>query len=305
MLILLRHGRTVANAARRLQGRVDHPLDELGIAQAAAQAAVLGPVDRIVTSPLLRAVQTAAAVAAVSPGVEVEVDERFVELSYGEWEDLPLDDVPVEEWARWRKDPDFAPPGGETLGVLDERVRAACEELTPSADGGTVVVCSHVSPIKSAVAWALDVPFEATWRMHLDTGSRCHIVLRQGVPVLSALQHHRRGRLMRTADLAAVPRQGVTHDPHVLKRVLLGAGAVPHLTNLSQAELLAGQAVSGHAHVDMHEVFLVEAGAGTMTVDGDEVDLRAGVCVVVEPGEAHRIVQRGDAPLVLTYFGIA
>jgi quercetin dioxygenase-like cupin family protein len=110
---------------------------------------------------------------------------------------------------------------------------------------------------------------------------------------------------MHVADLAALPRQGVTHDPHVLKRVLLAAGAVPHLTNLSQAELHPGQVVSRHAHVDMHEVFLVESGAGGMTVDDTEVELRAGVCVVVEPGEAHRIAQRGDDPLVLTYFGIA
>jgi probable phosphoglycerate mutase len=186
MLILLRHGRTVANASRLLQGRVDHPLDEHGVLQASAQAAAIGPVDRILSSPLLRAVQTAEAVAARSPGVEIEVDERFVELSYGEWEDRPLSDVPAEEWARWRKDPDYAPPGGETLATLDARVRAACEHLVPAAEGERVVVCSHVSPIKSAVVWALDVPYDASWRMHLDTGSRCHIAIRAGAPVLAA-----------------------------------------------------------------------------------------------------------------------
>ena len=110
---------------------------------------------------------------------------------------------------------------------------------------------------------------------------------------------------MHTADLTTVAPEGVTHDPEVAKRVLVRNGAVPHLTTLSQAELRPGQSVSGHHHVDMHEVFLVAGGTGVMTVDGHEIELRAGVCVVVEPGERHRIAQRGDVPLVLTYFGIA
>ena len=60
-------------------------------------------------------------------------------------------------WSRWRADPTFAPPGGESLAAVGERVRDACADLADAADGGDVVVISHVSPIKAAIAWALGV----------------------------------------------------------------------------------------------------------------------------------------------------
>ncbi|MDP9465237.1 MAG: histidine phosphatase family protein, partial [Actinomycetota bacterium] len=75
MLILVRHGRTEANAARKLQGRLDLPLDEVGIAQVAGLTEWLGRPDRLISSPLLRARQTAEAFA-----VPYEVDERWTEL---------------------------------------------------------------------------------------------------------------------------------------------------------------------------------------------------------------------------------
>ncbi len=73
----------------------------------------MGPVDRVVASPLLRTRQTAAAF-----GAAVEIDDRFIELDYGEYDGLPLADVPAELWDRWRTDSDFAPPGGESLVAL-------------------------------------------------------------------------------------------------------------------------------------------------------------------------------------------
>lgn len=170
MLILLRHGRTKANASGLLQGRIDPELDELGVQQAAAAAAVIGQVDRVLASPLRRAQQTAAAL-----GQSVETDERFIELNYGDWEGKPVRDVPAATWQEWRNDLDFRPPGGETLNELGSRVRTGLADLAQEAQDQTIVVVSHVSPIKASVAWALGTSDETTWRLYLGQASICRI----------------------------------------------------------------------------------------------------------------------------------
>ena len=170
MLIMLRHGRTKANASGLLQGRIDPELDELGVRQAAAAAALIGPVDRVIASPLVRAQQTAAAL-----GQPVETDERFIELDYGDWEGKPVKEVPAETWAEWRATLDFRPPNGETLHELGTRVRAGLDDLAAEAVKKDIVVVSHVSPIKAAVAWALGTGDETTWRLFLGQASICRI----------------------------------------------------------------------------------------------------------------------------------
>jgi broad specificity phosphatase PhoE len=179
VLILVRHGRTALNATGRLQGRIDEPLDDLGSLQAKAAAERVGPVDELVTSPLLRARQTAEAF-----GMPWTIDERWIELSYGDYEGTPLADVPPDAWRRWREDPDFAPPGGESLATLDTRVREACTDLATRAVDRTIAVVSHVSPIKAAVAWALGAGIEMSWRTHLSHASICRIDVRRSGPIL-------------------------------------------------------------------------------------------------------------------------
>ena len=165
MLIMLRHGRTTANAKGLLQGRVDNPLDETGHEQAAAAAAAIGHVDRVIASPLSRAQMTAAAF-----GLPVEVDDRFIELDYGEWEERPVRDVPAATWQRWRTDLDLRPPKGETLRELGVRVRTGLDALATEAADSNIVVVSHVSPMKAAIAWALGVDDLVTWRTRLGQG---------------------------------------------------------------------------------------------------------------------------------------
>lgn len=168
LISLVRHGRTVANAGGLLQGRIDNPLDDLGRRQARAAAAMVGPVDAVITSPLVRAAETAAAFASATA---VVTDDRWLELDYGAWDGRPVADVPAETWARWRRDLSFRPPGGESLGELGVRIRAALDDLVADAPGDHVVVVTHVSPIKAAVAWALGVGDEIGWSTYLDTGS--------------------------------------------------------------------------------------------------------------------------------------
>jgi broad specificity phosphatase PhoE len=185
-LLLVRHGRTVANARGLLLGRSDPELDELGRRQAAAVGAAIasgryGTVTAVVASPLRRTVQTAEAI-----GLPVLTDERLVELDYGELEGMPLTEVPPATWAAWQSDALFRPPGGESLADLGVRVRAACSDWAASIEGpGTVVLVSHVSPVKAAVAWALGVGDEIAWRAHLDNASVTRVTLRGDRPVLS------------------------------------------------------------------------------------------------------------------------
>ncbi len=177
MLHVVRHGRTADNAAGRLLGRADPDLDDVGRRQAAAVAASFDGVDRLISSPLARCRQTAEAIGARF-GLEVEVDDRWIELDYGEFDRMGLSSVPPETWAAWQADPGFRPPGGETLLELADRVGGALHELAPTAVDHDVVVVCHVSPIKAAVAWALGVDIGISWRSHVAQASMHRIAVR-------------------------------------------------------------------------------------------------------------------------------
>lgn len=185
-LVLVRHGRTPHNAGGLLLGRADPDLDPLGRRQASAVAAAVGSgrfgdVVAVVSSPARRAVQTAQAFDA-----PVVIDDRLIELDYGEFEGTPVAEVPPEVWAQWQADVEFRPPGGESLAELGTRVRAACADWAGgSAAPGVVVMVSHVSPIKAAVAWALGVGDQIAWRSHLDNASITQVLMRGERPVLS------------------------------------------------------------------------------------------------------------------------
>lgn len=179
MLLLVRHGRTTANAAGLLLGRADPPLDDTGRRQAGWLAAALPDVSRVVSSPLARARETAAAF-----GITVDVDERWIELDYGEWDQRPIDEVSADDWSTWRSDLAFAPPGGESLQELGRRVRSACGDLVDEARETDVVVVTHVSPYKAALAWALGVGDDLAWRLHVAPAAISRIAIRPNGPVV-------------------------------------------------------------------------------------------------------------------------
>ncbi len=179
MLILVRHGRTAANAAGLLQGRGDLSLDDVGREQVRQVVAAIGPVDHVITSPLARARETGLAF-----GAPTSIDDRWIELDYGLYEGLRTGDVPPEVWAQWRSDTAFAPPQGESMLQLDDRVRAACGDALEMARDQNVVVVSHVSPIKAAMAWALGGDISLSWRCHLEQAAVCRIANRGGIAVL-------------------------------------------------------------------------------------------------------------------------
>ena len=175
LLTLVRHGQTAANAQNLLQGHINHPLDEVGLAQVSLLGGALqkiSPVSRVVASPLQRAQQTAQAITqGLSQHIEVETDPRWIELNYGDFDGQPVSSVSPEQWATWRTDEHFRPPHGETLAELSVRVHEAIDALLADSVSAHIVVVSHVSPIKAAVAWALGVGVEVSWRTALDRAS--------------------------------------------------------------------------------------------------------------------------------------
>jgi probable phosphoglycerate mutase len=176
VITFARHGQTAMNRDGRLQGRLDVELSELGLRQAAALGRALAtkPVTRVVSSPLRRARDTAAAIASAH-NLTVDVDERLVELDYGDWDGRALQEIGAEHWATWRTDPGFAPPNGERLADVTARVAAF---LADAADDSHTVAVSHVSPIKAAVCCALGVEEQATWRMQLDVAAITRVGVR-------------------------------------------------------------------------------------------------------------------------------
>ena len=187
MLILVRHGQSTGNAEGRLLGRIDSPLTERGLAQACTLAPAVSGATRLISSPLSRARDTAEA---LGTGLEVEIDDRWVEVDYGEFDGQKLGAIPAEVWTQWRSDPTYVPPGGESLAAAGARVRSACEELFADPDGpargdGVVVVVSHVSPIKAAACWSLGLGDEGAWRLYLANASLTRITWGPGGPVLA------------------------------------------------------------------------------------------------------------------------
>jgi ribonuclease H / adenosylcobalamin/alpha-ribazole phosphatase len=177
--VLLRHGQTPMSVQKRYSGRSDVPLTDVGVRQAAAAAKRLASagLDVIVTSPLRRAVATAQEVAAAT-GAPVVTDEGFRETDFGAWEGLTFAEV-RERWpaeiTTWLADPEVAPPGGESFTDVSARVTAARSRVLAGREGQTVLIVSHVTPIKTLVAAALLAPPEALYRMHLDVAALSEI----------------------------------------------------------------------------------------------------------------------------------
>lgn len=178
--LLLRHGQTPYSVDKRFAGQVDIGLTEAGVAQAAAAGERLGKrggIDAIVTSPLSRAALTAAAVAAAT-GAPVTTDEGFAETDFGSWDGLTFAQAQERDPAgltAWLADPGVAPPGGESFTEVRTRVLAALCRVLGSFPGRTVVVVSHVTPIKVLLAEALGAPLSSLYRMYLDTACLCQI----------------------------------------------------------------------------------------------------------------------------------
>lgn len=144
-LYIIRHGQTDWNVQGRIQGRQDIPLNATGRRQAEdlARGMEKRPVTAVYSSPQLRAMETARAIAGAQ-GVEVIMVPQLVEIGYGAWEGRTSEDILTTDWelyeAWWQHPATVAPPGGETLSQVDERCRTAWDRIRGEITGDTAVV---------------------------------------------------------------------------------------------------------------------------------------------------------------------
>ncbi|MFD3525793.1 histidine phosphatase family protein, partial [Streptomyces sp. NPDC058653] len=177
--VLLRHGETVLTPEKRFSGSGggDPELSAVGRRQADAVAKALaarGTIQAVVSSPLLRCRETAGAVAG-RLGLEVTVEEGLRETDFGAWEGLTFAEVRErysDDLSTWLTSPDVAPTGGgESFNTVAARVAATRDTLIERYAGRTVLVVTHVTPVKTLVRLALGAPPESLFRMELSAAS--------------------------------------------------------------------------------------------------------------------------------------
>jgi broad specificity phosphatase PhoE len=175
-LLLLRHGETTWSAEHRYQGVSDTLLSDLGRAQVAALAGRLRgeSFTEFRSSPLRRALDTAAAVAAQHDAPLV-VDERLREIGLGRWEGLAHEEIQrqaPERYAGWLTDPaKTIPPEGEAMEAVMRRVGDLWREMASRPDDVTLALVGHGACLRALLCLALEVPTAAFWRFQLGAAS--------------------------------------------------------------------------------------------------------------------------------------
>ncbi|MER5350555.1 bifunctional RNase H/acid phosphatase [Kitasatospora sp. NPDC002551] len=182
-LVLLRHGETHLTPEKRFSGSggTDPELSEKGRWQAerAAEAlAARGSIQAVVASPMRRTRQTAEAVA-TRLGLDVRFEEGLREVDFGAWEGLTFAEARErypEDLTAWLGSTKVRPTGGgESFASLTHRVGVARDKVLARYPGKTVLVVSHVSPIKTLVRLALGAPPDSLYRMELSAASLCAV----------------------------------------------------------------------------------------------------------------------------------
>ncbi|WP_329216718.1 bifunctional RNase H/acid phosphatase [Streptomyces sp. NBC_01485] len=177
--VLLRHGETLLTPQKRFSGSggTDPSLSDVGREQAERVAAALarrGTIQHILASPLARTRETAGAVAA-RLGLEVTVEDGLIETDFGAWEGLTFGEVRErhpDDLNAWLADPEAEPTGGgESFAATATRIAATRDRLVAEYAGRTVLLVTHVTPIKTFVRLALGAPPESLFRMELSAAS--------------------------------------------------------------------------------------------------------------------------------------
>ncbi len=175
-LLLVRHGETDWNAAKRLQGQTDVPLNTVGQRQAAAVARVLAArtVHAVYASPLQRAWDTAWGIAA-SLGLTVQPEARLQEMAFGAWEGLTYAEIQQRDphrLAAWHENPlQVAPPGGETLTQVADRVHTVLRDMGVTCREQTAVLVAHGGPLRILLCLALGLSPQAHWQFAISPAS--------------------------------------------------------------------------------------------------------------------------------------
>ncbi|MDT0390369.1 bifunctional RNase H/acid phosphatase [Streptomyces dubilierae] len=177
--VLLRHGETPLTPQKRFSGSggTDPSLSDVGREQAERAGALLarrGTIQAVVSSPLARTRETAGIVAA-RLGLDVEIEDGLRETDFGAWEGLTFAEVRErhpDDLNAWLASPDAEPTGGgESFAATAERIAVTRDKLIAAHRGRTVLLVTHVTPIKTFVRLALGAPPESLFRMELSAAS--------------------------------------------------------------------------------------------------------------------------------------
>ncbi|MEU9568713.1 bifunctional RNase H/acid phosphatase [Streptomyces massasporeus] len=177
--VLLRHGETPLTPQKRFSGSggTDPSLSDTGREQAERAAAMLarrGTIQAVVSSPLARTRETAGIVAA-RLGLDVSIDDGLRETDFGAWEGLTFAEARErhpDDLNAWLASPDAEPTGGgESFAATATRLAATRDKLVAAHAGRTVLLVTHVTPIKTLVRLALGAPPESLFRMELSAAS--------------------------------------------------------------------------------------------------------------------------------------
>ena len=191
---LVRHGQADWNFQHRYMSSADRPLTPYGQRQAQALARFFAPrqVDVIVHSGLSRTESTAQTIAAGRP-LALAADVRWREADHGAWEGLTYRQVwqrYPEDAARRAADPlHHAPPGGESLARMAERVRQAWDDLADRYAGLRLIVVTHAGPIQALLCMTMGVPLAQHWRWRIDLGSVSALDCYPNTTILRMVNH--------------------------------------------------------------------------------------------------------------------
>ena len=173
---LLRHGEPVGG--KRYRGQVDDPLSGLGWEQMRAAAGGDGPWDVVVTSPLSRCRAFAEEVAE-RQGLPLEVEERVMEVGFGDWEGRTAEELMAEDGEvlmRFWSDPvNNTPPGAEPLTAFRDRVVAAWQELLARHAGRHVLVVGHAGSMRMVMRHVLEMPLDRVFRLQVNYAATARI----------------------------------------------------------------------------------------------------------------------------------
>jgi broad specificity phosphatase PhoE len=196
-LLLVRHGETLANREFRYIGARDDLLSESGKEQAERLAGALSifPVAAVYSSPLQRAYATALPIAAQQHR-DVQVLSELAEGRFGVWEGLSRAEVlarsPLDEQQlrAWEADPTQAPPEGESFADVQARIKTLVEQLAGIHPDQTIILVSHVGPIKVLLCSALGAPLTSMFNIFLDPATISVVDWRVPRPVVRLLNSH-------------------------------------------------------------------------------------------------------------------
>ncbi|MBN2168486.1 MAG: histidine phosphatase family protein [Actinobacteria bacterium] len=176
-LFLIRHGQTDLNRDRRFRGHTPAPLNDQGRLEAERAGELLkdSSLEIIYTSPMPRAVETAEIISGIT-GCRVETDESFIDIDYGDWQGLTVEQViekyGVEPLQSWKEKPgEFQFPNGDSVEEIRVRLGPALKKTVNSVKSGTAGVLSHLLVLKLCYLVMMELPSDWFWKISLDNGS--------------------------------------------------------------------------------------------------------------------------------------